>query len=68
MLHIVPKELNERLIYILEEKLPYTPPELIYMRWEEVQDEIAGFLPADKNELNDWQKKVLTIWTQKEYK
>jgi hypothetical protein len=68
MLPIVPKELKARLNHILVDKIPWTSPELVPMRWQEVQHELSRFLPATTEELKDWQKQALTIWTQKEYK
>lgn len=44
----------------------YTPPEAMGRRWAAAQRIIAEKFPHTKEELNEWQKKFLTIWTGKE--
>jgi hypothetical protein len=67
MLPVVPKELGERLSYVLE-KVSYTPPEAMNVRWFEIQDELNRFLPPDPAQLVEWQKSMLKVWTGKEWK
>jgi len=66
MLPFVPEELRQRLSHVLE-NIPYTPPEALDMRWLEVQQHLNAFLPESIDELNDWQKKMLKVWTGKDF-
>jgi hypothetical protein len=65
MMPIVPDKLKERFSRLLE-RVPYTPPESMAMRWHEAQMELNRFLPATADKLTDWQRKTLKIWTGKD--
>ena len=67
LIPVVPKELGDRLKYLVEEKIPYSPPESMDLCWREAQYELSRYLPATPDKLNEWQKKALKIWTQKDW-
>jgi hypothetical protein len=63
----VPDGLKDRLRHVLEEKLPWCPPENVGLMWHECQIFVNGYLPRDPKELVDWQRKFLKVWTGRDF-
>lgn len=69
MMEVVPEDLGKSFKHIRDDKLPYCPPENEGMWWQYAHHYLLGYLPKNYiDPLNEWQKKVLTIWTEKEFK
>jgi hypothetical protein len=63
----IPEGLKNNLLEIKNKHLPYCPPESAGMWWRESQIFINCYMPTSPKDLNEWQKKVLKIWTEKEW-
>lgn len=44
----------------------FSAPELMYLRWESAAEILAEYMDLDETKHNDWEKKVIDIWLNKE--
>jgi hypothetical protein len=63
----IPVSLKEDLLRIMEKTL-YCSPESVGLLWDLCYETLGYYLPSTPNNLNEWQKKLLTVWTGKEFK